>query len=263
MLKTWFQAECNVLKFDYWYTFSLSKQREVDVLEAFFCNAIRLLRIGTFFEDDCIYDIRSLAIICIKHLAPVVHGEKPSNVPNGSVDNNCLELQATFLSRYLIEGDIEKQDRSLIMLSIMMHVMLGFVSIAFDKYQYVRVKEILHDTVSYALLSRISLIHPMDTSGPIQVRPDEELARVIKTIERMESRTDDFLYKDMNDFQYDQAFELLEFKGKLRSSLTKHLCVVERRRIARLKGEPWDDSLDLDLRSKSVSAATTRRWASG
>ena len=68
----------------------------------------------------------------------------------------------------------------------------------------------------------------------------------------MESKVDDFLYLGMQDFQYDQAIEMLDFKRHLKSSLTKHLCLIERRRIARLKSVAVDSSLDLPMEGKLI-----------
>jgi N-terminal acetyltransferase B complex non-catalytic subunit len=116
----------------------------------------------------------------------------------------------------------------------------GFTAVAVDQYNHVRVKEILNDTLSHNLLTRISQVHPFDSKA-MKVYPDQELRNVVSTIDRMERKVDDFLYQDMQDVQYDQTFELLDFKRQLRSSLTKHLCIIERRRIARLKGEILDD----------------------
>jgi hypothetical protein len=97
------------------------------------------------------------------------------------------------------------------------------------------------DTLSPYLLSRISQTHPFGVKGYGGFSADEELANVIGTIERMEKKTDSYLFKDIPSFVWDQTTDILAVKRKLGSSLTKHLCVVERRRIARFKGQSVND----------------------
>jgi N-terminal acetyltransferase B complex non-catalytic subunit len=158
--------------------------------------------------------------------------------------------QAAFLARHLSAGENGRQNRALLLKSIGLQLDLGLTTIAFDQYQHVKVKEMLFDTLSYNLLTRISLLHPFDSNTPKKVLPDQELTRVISAIEKMETKTGEFLYQDMQKFEYDQAFSLLDFKTQLRSSFTKHICIIERRRIARLKNESVDESLDPDLNSE-------------
>jgi hypothetical protein len=61
---------------------------------------------------------------------------------------------------------------------------------------------------------------------------------------------ENIVYSDMDSFPWDQAENLLDTKRKLNSSLTKHLCVTERRRMARLKGQTIDHLQVLDFKSK-------------
>ena len=89
------------------------------------------------------------------------------------------------------------------------------------------------------LLTRISQIHPFDGKS---FSPDAELSHIIGTYERMENKIDDLLGGNLYEtFQYDQAFEMLELKRTLKHSLNRHLCIFERRRIARIRGEACDD----------------------
>jgi hypothetical protein len=67
----------------------------------------------------------------------------------------------------------------------------------------------------------------------------------------MEARTGDFLYKDLQEFGFDTAFELINLKRRARFSITKNACMIERRRIARLHGQTVDRQLDLDVKGKS------------
>lgn len=151
---------------------------------------------------------------------------------------NCrVLLQATMLARHLVEKDKEKQNRTFALLAARLHLNIGLGTIAFRLFRHTKCKEMLVDTFSPYMLARISQTHPFDVKGYGGFSADEELEKVVGTIERMERKTNDYLYTDTPSFLWDQATDTLGLKRKLKSSLTKHMCVFERRRIARLRGE--------------------------
>ncbi|KAH7401816.1 tRNA synthetases class I (M)-domain-containing protein [Phaeosphaeria sp. MPI-PUGE-AT-0046c] len=151
---------------------------------------------------------------------------------------NCrVLLQATMLARHLVEKDKDKQNRTFALLAARLHLNLGLGTVAFRLFRHTKCKEMLVDTLSPYMLSRISQTHPFDVKGYGGFSADDELAKVVGTIERMERKTNDYLFTDTSSFLWDQATDTRELKRKLRSSLTKHLSVFERRRIARLRGE--------------------------
>jgi N-terminal acetyltransferase B complex non-catalytic subunit len=181
----------------------------------------------------------------------VLHCQSIENSKATKTDpDHRLLLQAAFLSLHVTAGETGIQNRPLLLISARLHLYLGLATIAFAQYSLVRVKEMLQDTLSHYFMSQISQIHPFDAKGPKRFSPDDELSKVVSTIKRMESRVDDFLYANMQDFLYDQAIELSQFKRQLKGSLSKHLCVIERRRIARFKGVPVDSTYDLPLEGK-------------
>ncbi|KAF2176685.1 hypothetical protein K469DRAFT_722076 [Zopfia rhizophila CBS 207.26] len=257
-LKMWLQAEINVAKFDYLLTISRPTRPKSDVVKAFVRNAIRLYYVGTQIRNECYRDAGTLAIMGLLVLHHIFIDKRRLPVDRTLTDdltrNSRIMLQAGFLARHLTAGEGGKQNRSLILLSTRIHLGLGLGTLAFDLYRHARVKEILNDTISYILLTQISRTHPFDATSSKKAFPDKELRNVIGVIERMESKVDDFLYTDMQNFQHDQAIELVELKRKLRGSFTKHLCMLERRKIARWKGEPVDQ-LEIELRGKYRSGS--------
>jgi N-terminal acetyltransferase B complex non-catalytic subunit len=211
-------------------TISIPETPPFDAIGAFVGSTLTLLKLCLQIEAECTYDVGALAIMGIlNQCADTINGR--------------FSIQAAMLALHLTSTSEGKQARTLLLLSIRLHMALGLATIAFSQYPDVHVKEFLNDTVSYILLSRISQIHPFDTNGAQRTLPGDALAKVADTIGRMEARTGAFIYTDMKNFLYDQAIELLEFKHKLRSSLTRHLCLLERRRIARLKLEAVDEAL--------------------
>ncbi|KAF2474751.1 uncharacterized protein BDR25DRAFT_111755 [Lindgomyces ingoldianus] len=256
-LRTWLDTEINVARFDYMLNISRARMDEThnstNLPELFVCNAIRLYKIAAQVQEDPSFRFRPgwLAIMAMLKLQELYNAYPEFRREKGPLsekgDRVQALVQAGFLALHMTADEAGKQDRGLILLSTRLHTVLGLGTIAFDQYRHAQIKEILNDTLSYFLLSRISQSHPFDSVGETPAYPDAELAKVISTIQRMENRVGDFIYSDLENFQYDQTFELLQFKQKLRSSVTKHLCLIERRRIARLKGEIVDSSLDFDL----------------
>lgn len=240
------------MKFNYFLTIAKFRSPLPDTLSTFIGSAIKLCKIASRLDDaDSCHDAGILVLDALGNIRSL-ESDRPRSEENewSFLEDRVFLWQGAFLARHLSAGENGRQNRDLVLKSIGLQLDLSLTSIAFQQYQHVKVKEMLHDTLSYTLLTRISLLHPFDSTSPKKVYPDDELARVIGAIEKMEAKTGELLYKDMQKFEYDQASSLLDFKQQLRSSFTKHICTVERRRIARFKNESVDESLDLDLNSK-------------
>ncbi|KAF2441371.1 hypothetical protein P171DRAFT_488923 [Karstenula rhodostoma CBS 690.94] len=238
-IRVWHEAETTVLKFELLMIVSLSKKPDLVVLESFVENALRLWHLQLEVEaTDGVYgsDAFLLAVEALIYLF------ETTSLPQ-------YLYQAAVLTRHSLSLDRQQYGRDLALLSTRLHLRLGLGTVAFEHYSRVRVKEMLHDNVAWIPLSRISQSHPFGASGPRGFSADNELEKVISTLSRMENKIDDLLYADLQYFVYDKAFDLLELKRKLRTSLTKHFCIIERRRIARLAGAPVDTTLDLPLRN--------------
>ena len=222
---------------------SLVEKPEVEILEDFVGNALRLWHLQLKLEDPETVCASDSLLVAIEALIALFELTAKS----------CYYYQAAALARYSLSLDKSHQSKKMALLSTRLHLRLGLGTFAFEHYSRAQVKEMLHDTVAWVALSRISQTHPFGASGSRMFSPDNELKKVIDTLQRMENKVDDLLYMDMQRFVYDKAFDLLELKQKLHTSLTKHFCIIERRRIARLTGVPVDPTLDIPLRGKSFS----------
>lgn len=234
-----------MLKFNYLLTISLVKFPSSASLETFIHSAIK-------FSEACPKspDAGFLAVYGLLHLHHQIVCQEQGGVPLQITPNARILLQATMLARHLVARDKNKQNRTLSLLAARLHLNLGLGKCAFQLYSHTKCKEMLLDTLSPYVLSRISLTHPFDVKGYQGYSADEELAKVISTIERMETKTDNYLYTDMQSFVWDQAVDALDLKRKLKSSLTKQICITERRRIARLKGESTENLPILDYKGE-------------
>lgn len=173
-----------------------------------------------------------------------------SGHPFENTPNSRLLLQATMLSRHLVACDKDKQDRPRALLAARLHLNLGLGKCAFQMYSYTKCKEMLVHTLSPYILSRISTTHPFGAKGYQGFSAEEELGKAIGTMERMERKTDETICADLETLPWDQSMSLLYLKQKFRSSQTKHICNIERRRVARLKGESVEHLPVLDHKGK-------------
>jgi N-terminal acetyltransferase B complex non-catalytic subunit len=174
----------------------------------------------------------------------------PSPSPGDSQNERYL-LQAAFLLQDMTAGSQGDENRQLLLISIRLHTLLGLPNVALGLIADVRIKEFLYDTVGYTWLSRISLTYPLGSPKRSTTDPSSNLAAAIQFFGKASRNINDFLKADIQGFQFDQALELVDFKRKLDLSLVKHLSVLERRRIARLKGVACDE-VDLDFIGKST-----------
>lgn len=236
------------MKLNYYLTISVPGSPTFEALESLVHKAI-----GFCIMNPENSDASFLALYSLLRIHYDIINRKVHRVPFGVTPNSRILLQATMLSRHLVARDKNKENRTLALVAARLHLNLGLGKSAFLLYNHSKCKEMLLDTLSPYILSRISIMHPFESKGYQGFSADEELAKVISTIERMESKTDAYLYTDMPSFICDQFSDALSLKRKLKSSLTKHICMTERRRIARLKGQSAEHIPHLRYSSKSIS----------
>jgi N-terminal acetyltransferase B complex non-catalytic subunit len=241
----WHTTQRNVLKFSYLLTIALVPKidrnpNSADPMEA---NVASVIDFGGLRENKSSEGVIGIYTLLRMHHEAMGHD-------GDAAANSRFLLQATMLARHLVACDKEKQDRPLALLAARLHLNLGLGQSAFQLYQHVKVKEMLVHTLSPYILSRISITHPFDIKGREGFSAEEELVKALKTMERMDDKIEDNLYPRMESFPWDQAVDLLQNKRNFRLSLTNHICITERRRIARLKGDYIDHVPFLDYKSK-------------
>jgi N-terminal acetyltransferase B complex non-catalytic subunit len=246
------QTRLNALRFRFLLDLSTSEPPPIDVLNAYVVDALRLCKDAEQSGHRAFYEAGFLVIHSLASHANRELHETTTRVPFGrTAEQSRLEYQAAVLCQRLKDAKDGKGQRRLVLYSTRLHMLLGFATLGFELYRHARIKEMLTDTLSHHLLTRISHIHPFETKSIPTIDPNEELIGVIGKNEKMEVSMDGFLVpQNVKDYPYDSVVDMLGVKQALRSSLTKHLCIVERRRIARLKGEQIPEVLEQDLRSK-------------
>lgn len=221
-----------MLKLDYLLRVSrIIPDHRVAVLEAFIHNCIHLTKIALQYNRTAANDAGVLAAMALVKL------EKPGRT-------TAYTFQAAFLVSRLISDQLEKEGRPLIPLTICLHMKLGLGSIAVGLYPYLRAKEFLQDTVSHVLFTRFSSIYPQHQAGNRTADPQELLQNAISTYKSSKERLHSFHGLRLQNFEYDQALEIQELKESLDNSVVRHMCILERRRMIRLRGQvPRTDEL--------------------
>ncbi|KAE8847095.1 hypothetical protein PTNB73_03242 [Pyrenophora teres f. teres] len=190
-----------------------------------------------------------LAIYTLLQLHRDVMCNKEPQHPLQTTRNSRLLLQAAMLARHLVACDKEKQDRTLALLAARLHLNLGLGKCAFQLYRFTKSKEMLLYSLSPYVLSRISLAHPFGADGRGGFSAEEEIEKVIDAMNRMENKVQDTMVPDLQSITWDKTIGLLRLKQKFKLSLSKLICITERRRVGRLKGESVDTLPILDWRS--------------
>ncbi|KAH9878562.1 hypothetical protein IAQ61_001834 [Plenodomus lingam] len=228
----WQQTEVNILKFDYLLTIAMPPSPTTHAMEALAAKAIR-------FCASCpeTTEAAFVAIYTLLHLHNEISDSEKHGPTYEVAPSTRILLQAAMLARHLGVRDGKRENRTLSLLAARLHLNLGLGRSAFRLYRLSKLKEMLLDTLSLYVLARISMTHPFDITGYQGFSAEEELENVVDAIDRMERKTDTFLYKDLPSFIHDQFSDTLLLKRRLKSSLTRQLCNTERRRIARLKGK--------------------------
>ena len=245
-LEDWARAEICVLKFTYLITVSLTASRpSTETLESLVERASKISQMLPKDPDPIM-----LIAYCLTHMH-----HQDAELSDTSGQNSRSLLQATMLVRAAVERDTEKENRPLALLAARLHLNLGLGRVAFQMWRYVKVKEMLVDTLSPYLLSRIALTQPFDVKHHQGFSADKELKYVVDTIDRMSKVQEGLIFRDIKRFHWDSAMDLISMNEKLTFSLTRHTSVLERRRIARLKGESVGDLPDVHCRSRCMQTA--------
>lgn len=238
----WARAEICALKFTYLIAVSLkASQSPKEALES-------LIERASIVSQQLPNNPEPIMLIAYC-LARMHHQDIESD--DAARHSSRTLTQATMLVRAAVERDTEKENRPLALLATRLHLNLGLGRAGFQMWRHVKVKEMLVDTLSPYLLSRIALTQPYDVKHHQGFSADKELKHVVDTINRMSRVQEGLIFRDIKRFYWDSAFDLISMKDQLTTSLTRYTSILERRRIARLKGEPAGDLPDVKSQSKT------------
>lgn len=244
-----FQTALNSLKVLFLLRVS-SKAVQSEIIEKFVCDCLSLFRVAHGRKISSAIDACSLAI----HGLILLHKAQPV------AQTQAYVLQAAALLRW-IEKDMDQseyQDRVLLLLSIRLHMYLGISSIAVSIYPKTRIKEVLNDTLSHHLYSRISTqrIHQAKTVQASNIPrmlgdPKNALEMTLGTYNTTLNKVDLYKGKKNEFIQYDQLIEIYDLGRDLKNSVVRRMAMVDSRRICRLRAEQ-SQRLESDQESESI-----------
>lgn len=148
----------------------------------------------------------------------------------------------------------------MVYLSIIIFRKLGLPSYALASLPQLRLKEFLFETLGHVISTRMGIEHPfavttlpatspedLGDAGAAQKRRDPQavLGEHIDVSKRSVIRMRAFSGESLNKTEYDRVLEIVEMEENVEKSISKHICILEQRRIARLRGVKCDEA-DLD-----------------
>jgi N-terminal acetyltransferase B complex non-catalytic subunit len=252
------QCRLHVLRFEFLLVISASQTTPSHVVDDFIVRALQLCRLGIRAKHDAAYEAGFLAIHALVSCTDKVMNNSPiEHALGGDVEQSRMEYQAAFLAQYLTAGTEGKDKRQLILYAARLHNLLGLATISLQLYTEAKIKEMFNATLSHFLYTRISQIHPFDTtSGRNAIYPENDLNETIDKIQRLGIKMSDSILHSLDKQEtYASVAGMLTAKRRVRSSLATHLLFVERRRIARLKGETVNESMEPSYESKCQNTA--------
>ncbi|KAF2842890.1 hypothetical protein M501DRAFT_1027763 [Patellaria atrata CBS 101060] len=230
----WLALEVIALKFDYLLLFSKPDKCGTEFTDDFVSNCIQIYTLSQSTGDTATCD--DALILAVMVLFRLSTG---SDLPTSR--EQC-HLQAACLLSYLVERS--PNNRGAQLLYVYYFTLMGFGSLAIGRYRDINIKEIMVDSLSYVLFSRISSIHPFDvTTGSTQQSGDlsSMLTSAIKVYPASLDKIRAFMSADIKEVEYDKLFEVAELQDSLSQSITRQMLIQEQRRILRLRGLPSND----------------------
>ncbi|KKY16730.1 putative cytoskeleton organization protein [Diplodia seriata] len=247
------RTKANVLKLEYQLTLSKDQKATKDQLEDFVVKALDVHQLAkgkdvTTCEDACA--LATMALVKLFYL-------------ESSLD---YLVQAEIIMKELLSYAPESRKAAL--LQARLAAFLGNFSEAMEAWSSLKVKEILMETLSHHMFTRMAITHPFYYRAKQKSRantdPLTQLDRILQTADRILHTLQAFLGAEIDALQYDRLLEIQELKNNLSKSLSRKVSVIERRRTLRIRGEPVDDMycevLDDDLEGLVDNRDLKRMW---
>lgn len=244
-------AEVNILKIRCLLTAIPIAPEEHDLTAAFACDAIRLFktaitnvrRRSAWARDDACF----MAVSCLFEMDKSGNDQYP---------NFCGLLQAALLLETLLKDDAEVHQARVALVHLYIKLNLG--SLAMKHFEVLKVREIQHDTISYALMTRISLTHPHPTKGfkGTGLDPHVMAGAMLTVYDASDQKLANCQAEVLGNGQTGMLFDLNDLRDALHESITRRILSLEERRIARLTGRKFSP------KSIQIYPRSVKHWTS-
>lgn len=142
------------------------------------------------------------------------------------------QIQAIVVLEALLDRSEHNHEAKLIL--IRLYHELGLDRLAFRWYSTLGTKETLHDTLSYIMYTRISTAHPFSFSKGSDL--SEEISKIMEFYLRSERTIAGCMLEAFEQGSYDQIWKFWELQDRMSLSFTKPLILLEKHRMARIRG---------------------------
>ncbi|EKG14939.1 Tetratricopeptide-like helical [Macrophomina phaseolina MS6] len=248
------RTKANALKLEYQLTISQSQIESKERMEDFVVRSLGIHKSAVGKDVSTCEDACALAIMALVKLYYLDSSQS-------------YLIQAEIIMKELLEHATDSRKAGLLQARLV--DFLGNFSEAMEVWSGLRIKEILMETLSHHMLTRISISNPLYYRSPQQKgRPNMDpltlLDRHLQTTDKILHIVQAFLGAEIDALQYDRLLEIQELKRSLSKSLSRKILAIERRRVLRIRGEVVDEMfhelLDDDLDSLVDNRDLKRMW---
>ena len=241
----WLTREINALKLDYNLVVSQNEDPLLEnLLPIFISNCLRLyylsLHIGFGLPVSDRRPGDDAALLAAMGLIRLYNRDK-----NKSYANNTALIRSTIILENILSHSKHNYDALLLLVRLYMY--FGAGSLAIERYSRLSVKNIQHATVSWALFTHISTIHPQPTKFPSAdgkshtiINPFEEINQILQWYHTADASSTKSLSTMQENGLWNMYLDAFSTKLSISQNFIRHQLFVEGKRIQRLNASPQD-----------------------
>ena len=241
----WLTREINALKLDYNLVVSRNDDSlPTNLLPIFINNCLQLYHLSLHIGFDLPVSDRQpgddAALLAAMGLVRLYNRDKEKSYAN----NIALFRSVVILENVLSNS---KHNYDALLLLVRLYMYFGAGSLAIERYSRLSIKNMQHATISWALFTHMSTIHPQPTKFPsvdgksqTVVNPSEDIAQILQWYQI----ADDLSNKSLNTMQenglWNMCLDAFSTKLSVSQNFIRHQLFVEGKRIQRFNASPQD-----------------------
>lgn len=240
----------NSLKFDFLLAFSKLEAPAPATLEIFICNSLRLLKVCHAKGYPNADEPAILAAMGLIRLSSISKRD-PSAFDKGYL------VQAACILHWAL--NLVPASRQACMWLLRLQLQLGLVSLGLISYSKLNVKEVLHDSISHLVFTRIASVHPFPASTTQALCHDAAVRDPAVRLHNAEvmyrgsvRRISAFQGEILDSLKYDQLSQLQDLRDGFQNSYTRLMGLLEARRMSFARGGADDVSMLQELGGQSL-----------
>ncbi|KAF1984559.1 hypothetical protein K402DRAFT_455727 [Aulographum hederae CBS 113979] len=244
-------AQTNALKLEYQHISSSSSSKE-EKLPELVSEALRIASGGSLESAN---DALMVAAMSEVHLYRLRASE--------NVDAEFDLIRAGLIMDFLVKRI--PSFRPALLYAIRIALQLGLGSIALNHYPDLEIKEVMNDTLSHVLYTRIASVHPHPIEqstekyiSKLQV-PMKGLQGAQAYLSRSVAKTSQAMTTNLDSNRFDSFLGFLELKQQMERGMTNESWNIEMARISQLRDDPSIMPLDTKLLEGKIERLVDNR----